>query len=50
MARVFSGWDDLEPEDIVPWKDGDEARIEAWLKTARTPSPHGPVRNGTREE
>jgi len=39
MARVFSGWDDLEPEDIVPWKDEDEARIEAWLKTARMPSP-----------
>lgn len=32
MARIFSGWDDLKPEDILPWKDEDEARIAAWLK------------------
>ncbi|HOD49413.1 MAG TPA: sulfatase-like hydrolase/transferase [Candidatus Hydrogenedentes bacterium] len=31
MARIFSGWDDLKPEDVVPWKDDDEARILAWL-------------------
>jgi arylsulfatase K len=32
MARIFSGWDDLKPEDIVPWTDADEARIEAWFR------------------
>lgn len=32
MARIFSGWDNLAPENIVPWKDEDEDRIEAWLK------------------
>ena len=31
MARVFSGWDNLKPEDIVPWTDEDEARITSWL-------------------
>ena len=31
MARIFSGWDDVQPGDIVPWTKDDEARIEAWL-------------------
>jgi len=35
MARIFSGWDDLAPSDIVPWTDADEARIEAWLEAGR---------------
>jgi arylsulfatase K len=50
MARIFSGWDNLEPEDIVPWKYEDEARIEAWLEAGRTPSPHRPVPNQAGEE
>ncbi len=31
MARIFSGWDGLDPQDADPWTDQDEARIEAWL-------------------
>ncbi len=31
MARVFSGWDRLKPEDIMPWTDDDEARVVDWL-------------------
>lgn len=32
MARVFSGWDDLRPEDVTPWTEEDEARIIEWLE------------------
>ncbi|MBN2309850.1 MAG: hypothetical protein JXR94_12825, partial [Candidatus Hydrogenedentes bacterium] len=32
MARVFSGWDDLEPGDIEPWTDEEEARLLEWLE------------------
>ena len=31
MARVYSGWDNLDPEDVSPWTDVDEAAIEKWL-------------------
>ena len=31
MARVYSGHDRLCIEDIAPWTDADEQRIEAWL-------------------
>jgi arylsulfatase K len=31
MAKIFSGWDDLSPESIRPWKDHDERQIETWL-------------------
>lgn len=50
MARIFSGWDDLEPGDVVAWADEDEARIEAWLETSRTPSPLSPVPSETKQE
>ena len=31
IARVYSGWDRLSPEEIVPWTREDEEKIEAWL-------------------
>ncbi len=31
MARIFSGWDHLTPEDIRPWTDADEAKVKSWL-------------------
>ena len=31
MARVYSGHDRICIEDIAPWTDADEQRIEAWL-------------------
>ncbi|MFP4028260.1 MAG: sulfatase [Candidatus Brocadiia bacterium] len=31
MAKIYSGYDRLCIEDIMPWTDDDEARIEAWL-------------------
>ena len=30
MAQIYSGFDRLCIEDIVPWSDEDEARVEAW--------------------
>ena len=32
MARVYSGFDRLCIEDIVPWAESDERVIEAWLE------------------
>ena len=32
MARVFSGWDDLEPEDIQPWTDEEEEALAKWME------------------
>ncbi len=32
MARIFSGWDYLKGEDILPWTEEDEERIKSWLK------------------
>ena len=32
MARVYSGFDRLCIEDIVPWTQANEATIEVWLK------------------
>jgi len=32
MARVYSGFDRLCIEDIMPWRPEDEAAIEAWLE------------------
>jgi arylsulfatase A-like enzyme len=31
MAHIYSGYDRQCIEDIMPWTDEDEARIEAWL-------------------
>lgn len=31
MARVFSGWDGLKPQQIAPWTDKDEAQVRRWL-------------------
>ncbi len=31
MSRVYSGFDRLCIEDIVPWRDEDERKITAWL-------------------
>jgi arylsulfatase K len=50
MARIFSGWDDLEPADVVPWTAEDEARIEAWLETPPMPSLPRPEPNETKDE
>jgi arylsulfatase A-like enzyme len=33
MAKVYSGFDHLCIEDIVPWRDEDEERIERWLRS-----------------
>jgi len=32
MARVYSGWDDLPDEEVMPWTAEDEAQIERWLE------------------
>ncbi len=32
MARIYSGWDNLSDEDIMPWTDEDEKLIEEWLE------------------
>ncbi len=32
MAHVYSGFDRQSIEDIMPWTEADEARIEAWLQ------------------
>ncbi len=34
MARVYSGFDRLPDEEVEPWTDEDEARIEHWLRGA----------------
>jgi len=31
MTRIFSGFDDLREDDLVPWTDEDERRIDDWL-------------------
>ena len=31
MARIFSGWDDVPEEEIVPWTDEEEEKLSAWL-------------------
>ena len=31
MARIFSGWDRLAADQIRPWTERDEVRIERWL-------------------
>lgn len=31
MARVHSGWDHLDEQDITPWTDEDEQQIVQWL-------------------
>jgi hypothetical protein len=31
MARIYSGWDDLKDEQIMPWTAEDEAKIVAWM-------------------
>jgi len=31
MARVYSGWDNLSDNDIIPWTDEDESLIQQWL-------------------
>ena len=36
MARVFSGWDGLEPGEGTPWTEADEALIEEWLSAGQT--------------
>jgi arylsulfatase A-like enzyme len=33
MSRIFSGWDDLSPDEIEPWTRYDEDAIEEWLTT-----------------
>ena len=32
MARIFAGWDGVNPEDAPPWTAEDEALIDEWLK------------------
>lgn len=31
MALIHSGWSDIPEEDIVPWSDEDEEKIQNWL-------------------
>ncbi len=31
MSRIFSGWDNLKEDEIIPWNDEDEKVIEEWL-------------------
>ena len=31
MARIFSGWNDLAPEDVVPWTEENERQIVEWM-------------------
>jgi arylsulfatase A-like enzyme len=31
MARVYSGWDNLSDDDIMPWTEEDESLIQQWL-------------------
>lgn len=32
MSRIYSGWDDLCIEDVIPWTEEDEERIRGWLE------------------
>jgi choline-sulfatase len=34
MARIYSGWDDIEADQAKPWTEEDEARIVAWMDQA----------------
>ena len=31
MARIYSGFDGLRDDEIMPWTDADEEQIESWL-------------------
>jgi arylsulfatase K len=31
MARIYSGFDNLPDDEVMPWTDEDEAQIERWL-------------------
>lgn len=33
MARVYSGWDNLLDDEIIPWSQEDEKQIEGWLSS-----------------
>ncbi len=32
MSRIYSGWDDIAPEDIRPWSEEDEKMVLEWLE------------------
>ncbi len=31
MAQVYSGWDNLDPDEVLPWSKAAERAIETWL-------------------
>lgn len=37
MARVYSGWDDLSEDAVLPWTPADETAIRQWLEGGKAP-------------
>lgn len=37
MARVYSGWDDLSEDAVLPWTAADETAIRQWLEGGKGP-------------
>lgn len=33
MSRIFSGWDNMDEKDIVPWTEEDDKKIVEWMNS-----------------
>ena len=41
MTRIYSGWDNLCIEDLIPWTQREESLIQSWLEADEDPAKGG---------